>query len=166
MRKLKEEIGNENGDKGGRVWVGKQHKEPFSPPPPLFLSFVSLCPSSLSPPVPCPYQISEDAFILKVLLDISNNYVCVHVYACVCVCVCLHDSYGSLSSCSSRSMEHSCLATCWSGERRRGRERESGIRLEKESAGEGRKGGREVGEINSKECCGWMIGNKTQDSRA
>lgn len=36
-----------------------------------------------------------------------------------CACVCIHDSYGSLSSCSSRSMEHSCLATCWSGGRRR-----------------------------------------------
>ena len=37
----------------------------------------------------------------------------------------------------------------------------SGIRLEKERSGEGREEGREVGEINSKESCGWMTGNKT-----
>lgn len=49
-------------------------------------SSVTLCPSSLSPPIPCPYQISEDALLLEVLLDISNNNVCVHV--CVPANVC------------------------------------------------------------------------------
>lgn len=78
--------GIENGDCGWGVWVGKQHKEPFSPPF-FLLSLVSICPSSFSPSVPCPYQITEDAFFLKVLLDISNNFVCVHVCASVCACV-------------------------------------------------------------------------------
>lgn len=100
---------------GGRVCNIKSHS--------LLLLHLFLCHlyhslSSFTPPVPCPCQISEDALILKMLLEISNNYVCVHV----CACVCIHDSYGSLSSCSSGSMEHSCLATCWWGGRRRRKE--------------------------------------------
>ena len=31
---------------------------------------------------------------------------------------------------------------------------------------EGKEGRREVGEINSKECCGWMTGNKTVELSA
>lgn len=49
------------------------------------------------------------------------------------------------------------------------REGERGTRLEKremERSGEGRKRGREVGELNSEECCGLMTGNQAQDRRA
>lgn len=49
--KEKEEMWNENGNSKGRVWVGKQDKEPFPPPLPLLLSFVSACPSSFFIPI-------------------------------------------------------------------------------------------------------------------